>query len=79
MRPVAVHLDAGLGFSLGVGVPSDVVAAVDDDHLLTCARGAFGNSEAEETGANYEKIHASSLWEAHRPSLREDKAVLFSR
>ena len=59
MRAVAVHLDAGLGLGLAVGVAADVVAAVDDQHPLAQLGGhPLGDGEAEEPGADDDEVRA---------------------
>ena len=44
VRAVLVHLDSGGGFSLGVGIAAEVIAALHNEHLLIqLASGALGN------------------------------------
>ncbi|GAA2570661.1 hypothetical protein GCM10010409_54930 [Mycolicibacterium diernhoferi] len=61
MRTVTVHLDPGLGVRLRVGVTSYMGAPVDDEHSLAEFVGhAFSDRQAEESGADDEKIHV--IW-----------------
>ena len=57
MRAVAVHLDAGLGLDLAVGVAADVGAAVDDLNLeAEVVRAPLRNRETEEAGADNDDV-----------------------
>jgi hypothetical protein len=57
VRPVAVHLDPGLGVRLRVGVAAEVGAALDDeDALVQFRRGAFGDRQTEEARAHDDQI-----------------------
>jgi hypothetical protein len=48
-----VHLDAGSGLPLAVGIAPEVVAAFEDEHLQVELGGAaFGDGEAEEARAD---------------------------
>ena len=54
---VLVHLDPCLLVDLAVGVATEVVATLDDQHLETELLGAaLGDGEAEETGADDDKV-----------------------
>ncbi len=49
MGTVAVHFDPGLLFLFAVGVPTDVVAAVEDDYLQAeLGGGLFCDCQAEK-------------------------------
>ena len=57
MRAVAVNLDAGLRFGFGVSVAADMAALLDDQHPLAQLSGhAFGDRQAEETGADDNEV-----------------------
>jgi hypothetical protein len=59
VRPVAVHLDAGLRVLLAVRVAADVVAAIDDEDLEAQLLGdALRDRESEETGSDHYEIRA---------------------
>ena len=60
VRPVAVDLDAGLGFRLGVGVPAEVRAALKHEHTLAelgCR--PLGDRQTEKAGADDEEVKTS--------------------
>ena len=60
VRAVLVHLDAGLRLGLGVGVAADVRAAVEhQDALVQLGGHAFGDRQAEESGADDEEVEAA--------------------
>ena len=57
---VLVHLDAGLRLSLGVSVPADMRAPVDDEHPLAELRShALGDRQTEESGADDIEVKAT--------------------
>ncbi len=57
MRAVLVHLDVGLRVALAVGVATEVVAALEDEHPQAQLLGAaLGDREAEESGADDDEV-----------------------
>ena len=56
VRSVAVHLDARGRLDLAPGVPAHVVAAVDDDHVEAALRGAFGDRQPVQPGADHDQV-----------------------
>ena len=60
MGAVLVDLDPGLRLGFGIGVATDVRAALDDEHTLTELGGhALGDGQAEESGADDEEVKTS--------------------
>ena len=60
VRAVLVHLDAGLRLGLGVGVPPDVRAPIQDKHpLAQLSSHALGNRQTEKTGADDIEVKAT--------------------
>src|SRR5690606_14014646 len=56
---VLVHLDTGLGFRLGVGVPADVTAPLHDQHSLAQLGGhPLGDRQTEEAGSDDYEVYA---------------------
>ena len=59
VRAVAVYLDTGLRVGFGVGVASEMGAALHDEHTLAQFIGhALGDRQAEESGADDKQICA---------------------
>ena len=57
MGTVLVDLDTRLGFGLGVGVATEVVAALDDEDAFAELRGGtLGDRQSEEPGADDDQV-----------------------
>ena len=62
MRAVAVHLDAGLGVVLAVGVAAKMGPTVDDDDVQAeVLRALLRNGQPEEPRADDDKIRVHAL------------------
>jgi hypothetical protein len=57
VRPVAVYLDPGFRFCLGVGVAAEVVAPFQHQHpLVQLGGGTFGHGETEKAGPDDDEV-----------------------
>ena len=68
--PVGVHLDAGLGVFLAVGVAAEVVPALDDSYREPELRGSpLSDGQAEEARANDNQV-CHRISDSPRPPWR---------
>ncbi len=57
MRAVAVNLDAGIRFGLGIGVAAEMSATLQHQYpLVKLGSGALGHGQAEEARTNNDQV-----------------------
>src|SRR5262245_25393807 len=68
-----MDLDPGLGLRLAVGVPADVMPAVDDEHAQAqIARAPLRDGEPEKPGPDDDEVGVHAFADSRRAAAEDD-------